>query len=276
MPSLSSNHSQTSFLHKDFNDKINSMKKLIVVADDYGFTNGVNKGCIEASQKGILTEISLMIDSPATKEGINQILVNKIEGLGIHITLNDIVGTGKYLRTADYKILLEETSNKKLSNRVKDELKNFEDMVGRIPTHINGHQNCCLHPKIIDTVIEYALENDIYIRRTKHSRDRNTGVESTVSNKIMDDSGVKCTDYIFEHILGTYDEAYQGFLSDLRGVEDGTITEIFFHPAYVDDELRKYSSLLEDRERDLKLLTDKSFKEEIEKLGFIITNFKNS
>jgi len=252
------------------------MKKLVLVADDYGFTNGINKGCIEANQKGILTEMSLMLDSPATQEGVNLILENNVEGLGIHITLNDIVGTGKYLRTADYKVLLEETSSEKLSARVKDELKRFEDMVGRIPTHINGHQNCCLHPKTIDAVIEYALDNDIYIRRTKHFGGGNPGAGSTEANKIMEDAGVKITDYIFEHIEGTYEEAYQGFLDVLKDIEDDTVTEIFFHPAYVDDELRKYSSLLEDRERDLKLLTDKSFKEEIEKLGFTITNFKNT
>ena len=252
------------------------MKKLIIVADDYGFTKGINKSCFEANQQGILTEMSLMLDSPATQEGVDLILKNNIEGLGIHITLNDIIGTGKYLRTSDYSALLEETSSKKLSARVKDELKRFEDMVGRIPTHINGHQNCCLHSKTIDVVIEYALENDIYIRRARAFTGGNKGAGSTLANKIMEDGRVKFTDYIFEHIKGTYEEAYQGFLDDLKGIADDTVTEIFFHPAYVDNELRKYSALLEDRERDLRLLTDKSFRDGIEKLGFTITNFNNA
>ncbi len=247
------------------------MKKLIVVADDFGFTSGINKGCLETYQSGILTEMSLMLDSPATVEGVRVALDNNIEGLGIHITLNDIVGTGKYFRTDDYKKLLEESTAEKLSARVEDELKRFEDLVGRIPTHINGHKNCHLHPKIVKVISDYAVKNKIYVRRSWAFSDGNSAGEDV--NQELIDNGVMITDYIFERIVGSYDEAYAGFLHDLSSIEENTTTEIFFHPAYVDAQLKSYSSLLYDRERDIKLLTDKSFKKELEKLGFQISGF---
>ncbi len=156
------------------------MKKLIVVADDFGFTEGINRGCIEANQEGILTELSLMMDSPGTQHGIDEVLRNNISGLGIHITFNDIVGTGKYLRTPDYVKLLEQSPAEELAARVLYELRKFEDLVGRVPTHINGHHNCHLHPKILDTICEYALDHEIYVRRmVEFSDGESAGVDVT-------------------------------------------------------------------------------------------------
>ncbi len=249
------------------------MKKLVVVADDFGFTEGINRGSIEASQQGILTEMSLMMDSPGTQHGVDQILKNDIPGLGIHITLNDIVSTGKYLRRPGYVELLEQSQPEELAARVLYELHKFEDTVGRVPTHINGHRNCHLHPKIVDTICEYALEHDIYVRRMSEFSDgESVGVDVTEQ---LNEQGVKLTDYIFEHIPGTYEEAYEGILADLSKVGEDSVTEVFFHPAYVDDMLRGYSSLLDERDRDRMLLTDKSFGEKIEALGFRIGNFND-
>lgn len=238
---------------------------------DFGLTEGINQGCIDSYQNGILTEMSLMMDSPATNAAAKLASENIIKGVGIHITLNDIVGTGRYLRTDDYKNLLENSSEKELSNRVNDELKKFEDLLGRIPTHINGHKNCYLHPKIIDTVSEYASKNNIYVRRYKPFSDGNSAGQDV--NAAFVKNKIKITDYIFEHIVGTYDEALDGFVNDLKTLEDNTTTEIFFHPGIVDDQLRSYSSLLDDRERDLKLLKDSKFKNELINLGFNICGF---
>ena len=46
------------------------MKRLIVNADDYGRTPGVNEGTLEAYVKGIVTSATVMILEPAAQEGI--------------------------------------------------------------------------------------------------------------------------------------------------------------------------------------------------------------
>ncbi|HYD35095.1 MAG TPA: ChbG/HpnK family deacetylase [Vitreimonas sp.] len=247
------------------------MKHLVLVADDFGLTPGINRGCIAAIQTGILTELSLMMDSPATAEGVKAVLDNNIHGLGIHITLHDIVGTGRYLKTDDYKQLLAEAPAATLANRVRVELQKFEELTGRIPTHINGHKNCHLHPKVIDVVNEYALQHDIFVRPLIAFSDGNSAGQDM--NDVLLQRGVKLTDYIFEHIVGSFDEAQQGFVEDFTMVADNTVTEFFFHPAYVDDLLRQFSSLVGDRERDVKLLTDSEFKNQLETQGAMISGF---
>lgn len=247
------------------------MKYLVVVADDFGFTQGINKACVEAVQKGILTEMSLMMDAPASKEAIRIARQNNIPDLGIHITLHDIVGTGTYLRTSDYKKLLSESLPDKLIARVKDELQRFEQQVGRPPTHINGHKNCHLHPKIITTVSEYAAQHGIYVRRPHTLSDGNNAGADMTSELVK--RSIKLTDFIFEHINASYDNAYADFLEDLENVPDKSVTEIFFHPGYVDEELSKSTSLVEGRTVDLQLLLDGGFENKIRSLGFSLTTF---
>ena len=46
-----------------------------------------------------------MVDSPCSVDGAN-LMRNQSRHVGIHITLNDLMGTGKYLRTDDYEKLL--------------------------------------------------------------------------------------------------------------------------------------------------------------------------
>ena len=44
------------------------MKSLIVNADDFGASRGINRGVIEAHQKGILTSASMMVDAAGSAE----------------------------------------------------------------------------------------------------------------------------------------------------------------------------------------------------------------
>ena len=45
------------------------MKRLIVNADDLGFTAGINRGILEAHKRGIVTSTSLMVDRPGAEDG---------------------------------------------------------------------------------------------------------------------------------------------------------------------------------------------------------------
>lgn len=248
------------------------MKRLITVADDFGFSSGVNRGCIEAFEKGILKEMSFMVDSPGSIEAVS-LMKNYRKHVGIHITLNDLVGTGVYLRTSDYDKLLRESPKEKLEQRVEEEFKKFEDLFGRVPSHINSHHSVHSHPKLIDVVSGYAIKNNIFVRRKRNFTDGNN-VESEIDvNKLYLEKGVKMTDNVFEQIKGTYDSSYNGFIDNLQNISEGTTTELFFHPAYVDETILKYTSLTYDRERDTKLLLDESFKKSIEDLGFTISDF---
>ena len=49
-------------------DLVNPARHLIVNADDFGYSRGVNRGIIEAHERGIVTSASLMVKQPASEE----------------------------------------------------------------------------------------------------------------------------------------------------------------------------------------------------------------
>lgn len=254
------------------------MKKLVIVADDFGFTKGTNDGCIEALEKGILTDMAFMVDSPGSQDaGKRATEKGVIDHVGIHVTLNDLIRTGIYLRKDDYYQLLTSESSQNLQARVKEEFKKFEDSFEAFPAFLNSHKNIHQHEKLREIFAEYAQKHGLYIRRTEYFKDTNIVQEKTPfsANKYFINNGCKITDHIFEEVESTYENAFSGFLKKLSTVEDNTTTEILFHPAYLDDVMRQYTSMLEPRERDRKLLLDKNFRKAIEQLGFTIVPYKD-
>ena len=63
------------------------MKRLIVNADDFGLTNGVNQAIIELNRSGPLTSATLMAKAAQTQEAIA--LANAKLGVGCHVVLVD-------------------------------------------------------------------------------------------------------------------------------------------------------------------------------------------
>ena len=69
--------------------KLTGVKRLIVNADDFGLTSGVNRAVIELHQRGVLTSATLMAKAAATDEAIALALANPTLGVGCHVVLVD-------------------------------------------------------------------------------------------------------------------------------------------------------------------------------------------
>lgn len=65
------------------------MRRLIVNADDFGLTAGVNRAIIELHHSGVVTSASLMARGPATDEAIQLARSTPTLGVGCHLLLID-------------------------------------------------------------------------------------------------------------------------------------------------------------------------------------------
>jgi hopanoid biosynthesis associated protein HpnK len=65
------------------------VSRLIVNADDFGLTSGVNRAIVELHQAGVLTSTTLMANAAATDQAIALALANPALGVGCHIVLVD-------------------------------------------------------------------------------------------------------------------------------------------------------------------------------------------
>jgi hopanoid biosynthesis associated protein HpnK len=63
--------------------------QLIVNADDFGLTSGVNRAIIELHQAGVVTSASLMARASATEEAIELAVRTPTLGVGCHVVLVD-------------------------------------------------------------------------------------------------------------------------------------------------------------------------------------------
>src|ERR1700761_7926718 len=65
------------------------MKNLIVNADDLGWTEGVNRGIVEAHRKGLVTSTSLLANGCAFESAVKAARRNPELGVGVHLNLCD-------------------------------------------------------------------------------------------------------------------------------------------------------------------------------------------
>jgi predicted glycoside hydrolase/deacetylase ChbG (UPF0249 family) len=70
-------------------DRLGLVKRLIVNADDFGLTAGVNRAVVELHQAGVLTSTTLMANAAASDEAIQLALANPSLGVGCHVVLVD-------------------------------------------------------------------------------------------------------------------------------------------------------------------------------------------
>ena len=63
------------------------MAKIIVNADDFGYSEGVNHGIISAHKNGIVTSCTVMANMPGFEHGMELIKENPTLKCGVHMTL---------------------------------------------------------------------------------------------------------------------------------------------------------------------------------------------
>src|SRR5262245_39603269 len=74
--------------------EMTSRRYLIVNADDFGQSRGVNRGIMEAHENGIVTSGSLMVRWPAAAEAATFARTHPDFSLGLHVDLGEWVYRG--------------------------------------------------------------------------------------------------------------------------------------------------------------------------------------
>ena len=113
------------------------VKRLIVNADDLGYTAAINRGILEAHERGIVTSASLMVDFPGAEEGAAIARRSERLSVGLHAVLDD---------------LPPESCEPELVRQ----LARFEALVGARPTHVDSHHHTHRDGSIRETFAAFA------------------------------------------------------------------------------------------------------------------------
>ncbi len=137
-------------------------KYLIVNADDFGLSPGVNQGIIEAHERGVVTSASLMVRWPATDDAALYARAHPNFSIGLHLDLGEwAYRDGTWLRL--YEVVPEDDFTA-VEEEVARQLAAFRRLVGEDPTHIDSHQHAHRQEPALSIVGEIARKLSVPLR----------------------------------------------------------------------------------------------------------------
>jgi Uncharacterized protein conserved in bacteria len=214
---------------------------LIFNADDFGASTGVNRGILEAHERGVVTSASLMVTGRALEEAVAMSRAHPGLALGLHW---DVFGEDQ--RRFDLE------NRDAVRTELIAQLKRFEDVTGRLPTHVDSHRHA--HREVLSIFQEVVSPLGIPIR--------GDGCVAYLSGFYAQwEWGVTRLQYISVDFLQTLlrTEVLPGF------------SEMGCHPGYVSDDYQ--AVYLAERETEVATLTDPRILETIRERGIELTSF---
>lgn len=237
------------------------MKRLIVNADDFGFTRDVNAGIVEAHRRGILTATTLMANGAAFEDAVRLARENPSLDVGCHLVLVQ----GESL--AEPGRPLPASLGELLRGLALGRLRIYEELAAQVrrilaaglrPTHLDTHKHTHVLPPVLAAVARLGEEFEIrWVRRP---------LLGFLGTRMLARRGCRSTDHFAGfRLTGRFGPAELASL--IRSLPPGT-TEFMCHPGRCGAELRAARTRLkESRERELEALLDPVVRRALEESG---------
>lgn len=276
------------------------MKRLIVNADDFGLTSGVNRAIVELHQSGALTSTTLMAIAEKTTEAVSLPRILPSLGVGCHIVLVDgkpalpaaqlptLVNpaTGRFRPTLGKFVMdlfLGRICRSEIEAEAEAQITRLQDW-GLSLTHIDTHKHTHMFPRVLAPILSAAARRRIKAVRNPfepawsldatHQAPALRRLQVQLLNRfystfrnLVAKSGLATTDGAVGVLAtGTLDAAT--LTSLLEAMPDGT-WELVTHPGYNDSDLAQAGTrLLASRELELDALRTAKFVRDVQLIHF--------
>src|SRR5207247_6497074 len=275
-----------------------SPKKLIINADDFGISRGVNIGIIEAAEAGVVTSASMIVNLPSFADALDRVVSRASPlpslSLGIHLNLT----LGRPLtdapsltrsKTDDFYALPALVARASLGRLDGAELlrecqAQIDRMIeaGFTPTHLGSHRHIHIHPAIFPAVSTAAASRGISRVRVLceplgfDAREWRAALKKAGLLFCARLSGVTSACGGADRFVGISLHGGKSFASRLFALiprfPAGT-TELMVHPGYADASLAEQDSYTAKRETELRVLCSREFRDLLDRCGVRLTSF---
>ena len=224
---------------------------LIVNADDFGQSPGINRGIIEAHERGIVTSASLMTRWLAAGEAALYAKKNPKLSIGLHLDLGEWICRNETWTPLYTVVSLEDKAA--VEREVHRQLEAFRYLMGKEPSHINSHQH-------------------VHMREPLRS----------VALKLSDALGVPLRNLCpaVHYSMNFYGQTHDGqpvhmqisldrLIETLSTLPKG-LTVLPCHPGYADDLNTMYQR---ERAEELKVLCDPRLRAAVKNFGIELCSF---
>jgi hopanoid biosynthesis associated protein HpnK len=269
------------------------MRQLIVNADDFGFTRGVNAGILRAFSAGILTSTTIMATGPAFEDAVELALTNPSLPVGCHLaliggrpsappqTVASLIDAAGNMPATLTQLVLRLVAGRV---RVADIEHEFRSQIERVlvagikPSHLDTHKHTHVYPPVMRALARIAREFGIKCVRNPFEGIRNARTGQLARGRrmvylkqrvtsmailpgipqfrsIVDKHGLRTPDH-FRGVSLTGILEGPAIQDVMRSLPEGT-TELMCHPGFYDADLdRAHTRLKRERQRELDALTD--------------------
>jgi chitin disaccharide deacetylase len=257
------------------------VRKLVVNADDFGFTRDVNEGIIEAHRNGILTATTLMANGDAFEDAVRRAKENPTLDIGCHLVL---VGSPGFPESVTK--LIFSLGRIRIHEELAAQVRRIID-AGLRPTHLDTHKHTHLLPPVLDAVARISQEYSIpWVRRPFDFPLQASSIgwaRRTVSAAlgrvrgrfapVLKRHGCRFTDHFAGfQITGNYNAAELSAL--IRALPEG-VTEFMCHPGHCTGELRAaHTRLKESREEELSALTSREVRDALSDAAVELVSYR--
>lgn len=252
--------------------------KLIINADDFGYSRGHNYGIVDCVTQGVVKSTTCLCTMEDTLHAFELAKQYPQIDLGIHLSLDlgRPVCEGKEVTS-----LIDEWGNFKhydfgqlpthwnMDEIEKEWRAQINKMIafGLKPTHIDSHHHIHMHFPLFKLYVKLANEYHLAIRF--HPRKLSASERAECENLI---EGLKKADYFSS---GFYDEGVSlDFFNDLSNLNDQTV-EIMSHPAYLDHKILSNSKYNTKRSLECAYFMSEEIQVKLKECGIELISFND-
>ena len=216
-------------------------KRLVVNADDLGYDPEIDRGILEAHERGIVTSATAMVDTPFAAAALRSAPPSL--GVGLHAVLDRAL------------------SRLRAEAELRRQIDRFRELRGAAPTHLDSHKHHHARPELLDAFGAVAAEQRLPVR----------AMDGAIRNPLRA-AGVRTT----EHFLGDADLrpcwTPERLLAAMTSLPDGT-SELMCHPGYAPSHAR--TSFGAEREVELRAVCDPRVREVLTKAGVLLMSYRD-
>lgn len=223
------------------------MIDLLVNADDFGFSRGVNHGIIDSHKYGIVNSTTIMMNAAASEHAIELAKKTPTLKVGVHLVLTwgkpllsdvpSLVDENGFFKKQS--ILIEQPSEISLHELEREWSAQIDLLLasGIVPTHFDSHHHVHGIKTFYPVVKKLSEHYQLPIRKAAaHFEDIHTVTDVFLDNFY----GAGVADDYFEHLYSSK--------------IDGKSLEIMTHPAYLDAVILEGTSYTTARLRETDIL----------------------
>ena len=282
------------------------MRRLIVNADDFGLTTGVNRAIAEAGRVGAITSATVMANAQAFPEAVT--LAKTVPRLrtGCHVVLIDgvplakdvpsLIGSdGRFqhsLKDFALAAIRGRMNPGEIQRETEAQIRKIQDS-GLTVTHIDSHKHTHMFPHILGPVLRAAGARGVtavrnpfeplrawpgrLMARTPAMWLRCAGVFAfqvfrNAFHKAIRDEGMRTTDGTVA-IAATGKLDQKVLLATLHALPAGT-WELVCHPGHADADLKAVGTrLVQTREVELEALTSEETRNKLRERGIELISY---